>query len=172
MRIFHLKWPRFKHEENSIRGILRAKFLHFDAIDIDMQITRDGVVIGCHWLLLMLRDGFRDPKKLISPTKPVNELTWAVVQRFVAGRRPLLYRVQRIETLLRWCARIGITAVLEPKGDKRFETDGPWQHIAKVADDVGCHVRVYALPTHAAALPYARRAGFLAKTIGTNEPWH
>lgn len=164
-RIFHVAWPVLKHVENSVRGIRYADAHGFKAIDIDMQITKDRVIVGTHWARPMRRDGFRDPKRLIRPGTPIRRLTWTQASRLVAGHRPRRYRIQRIEKLLGVCARHGVVALLEPKGDARFVLDWPWQHIAAVADDLGCTVSVRALPENADALPAARRAGFKAWEI-------
>lgn len=145
MRIYHVSWPTPKHVENSPRGIRYAARHGFDAVDLDMQITRDDVIIGCHWGRPMERDGFRDPQRQINPRHHVRTLTWEQVSRLVAGRRPRRYRIHRIERLLRACARHGVIAYLEPKDDERFEEDWPWQHIRAVADDCGAHVRVRSL---------------------------
>lgn len=148
MRIYHLEWPRMKHEENSLRGIRYAARHGFDAIDLDILITRDDVIIGCHWPHPMLKDGFRDPEHRIDPDVNVAHLTWEQVSRLVAGHRPRRYRIQRIERLLRACHKHGIIAYLEPKGDPRFELDWPWQHIHNVAGDVGAHVLVRVQSEH------------------------
>jgi hypothetical protein len=165
VRIFHLKYPHMKHEENSGRGDRYAKRHAFGAIDLDMLITADNRIVNTHWDHPMLRDGFRDPLRRILPSKRVRDLTWRQVSRLVAGRFPRYYRIRPIERALTHCARLGLTAQLEPKDDPRFAEDWPWQHIRAVADDVGCHVRVYALPQNAAALAPARRAGFQAWEI-------
>jgi hypothetical protein len=94
-------------------------------------------------------------------------MTWTQVSRLVAGRWPRRYRIRSIEAALYHCARLGLIAYLEPKGDPRFAQDWPWQHIRAVADDVGCHVRVRALPQNADALEPAARVGrFPTKIIG------
>lgn len=160
-RILHYKQPR-KHVENSLRGIERARRGGYDAIDLDMQITADGIIVGTHWGRPMVLDGFHDPEHKIPRYRTVRRLRWAQVARLVTPDR---YHIQRIETLLRACARKGIVAVLEPKGDPRFREDWPWLHIAKVAGDVGATVSVRALPENAAALDPARRAGFQAWEI-------
>jgi glycerophosphoryl diester phosphodiesterase len=151
-----------KHVENSLRGIRRAARRGYDAIDIDMQITRDGVIVGTHWARPLKRDGFHDPQHKIPRYRPVRRMTWIQVHRLVAPRK---YRIQRIEVLLRACHRRGITAVLEPKGDPRFAHDTVWRYLATVADDLGATVSVRALHENRAALAPARRAGFQAWEI-------
>ena len=165
MRILHVKAPTPKHVENSLRGIRRARRKHFDAIDLDMQMTKDGVPVCTHWPRPMIRDGFRDPLRKIPRTRMVSEMTWHQVARLVAGRWPRRYRIVSVDRALYECARQGVTALLEPKGDHRFRDDAVWQHIASVADRVGAHVVVYALPENEAALDPARRAGFKAWVI-------
>lgn len=161
-RIRHVKWPLMKHVENSIRGIRYAARHHYDAIDLDMQITADGRIVGTHWARPMVRDGFHDPDHKIPRYRTVRRMTYRQVRRLVSRDH---YRIQPIETLLRACARRGVVALLEPKGDPRFAEDWPWQHIAKVAEDVGATVSVRALHANRAALDPARRAGFEAWEI-------
>jgi glycerophosphoryl diester phosphodiesterase len=161
-RIFHLKFPRMKHEENSIRGIRNAARLGYGWIDLDLQMTSDGVIVVTHWARPMKRDRFKDPRRLINPGETVRHLTWREVRRLRTNDG---YRIPRIEAALRACARHGIGAYLEPKGDRRFHRALPWQHIAQVAEDCGAHVRVYALPQNREALAPARAVGFETKVI-------
>ena len=142
-RIYHRLRP-FKAVENSIRGIRRAKRGGFRSIDIDMQITKDRVIVACHDGQPLLH-GFFDPLGLTPHDTHMRDMEWATVRRFRDRTGFGLYRIQRIETMLHACARYGIVALLEPKGDHRFEDDWPWLHIATVADDVGCTVSVRAL---------------------------
>lgn len=163
--IGHVEYPTPKHVENSDRGDRRARRQGKDGNDLDLQITKDNRIVNTHWARPMIKDGFRDPRSLIPPHKMVRELTWVQVSRLVAGRWPRRYRIRSIERALYHCARLRIVAVLEPKGDPRFREDWVWQHIAAVAEDVGCTASVRALPENAAALEPARRAGFEAWRI-------
>lgn len=166
LRIFHVQAPTPKHVENSDRGDRLAKRRGYNANDLDMQITSDNRIVNTHWSRPMVMDGFRDPYGLIQRHKMVRDLPWAKVSRLVAGRFPRRYRIRSIEQALTHCARLGLIAYLEPKGDPRFAQDWPWAHIRAVADDVGCHVMVRALPQNAAALGPARRVGgFPTKVI-------
>lgn len=160
-RIYHVKWPVMKHVENSLRGIRRAA-RSYDAIDIDMQITSDRHIVATHWARPMVRDGFHDPEHKIARYTPIKRMTLAQVRRLIAPKR---YRIQPIERVLRACARRGVVAVLEPKGDRRFREDWPWEHLAAVAEDVGATVSVRALRANRAALAPAHRAGFEAWEI-------
>jgi glycerophosphoryl diester phosphodiesterase len=164
-RIFHLLRP-YKHVENSRRGARRAKRRHDPAIDWDLQITSDNVIVVCHDNQ-PIKHGFRDPKGKFGREFRISEHTWAEVSRLRARTRGLTYRIQRIEPMLALAHRLGLIAVLEPKNDRRFALAWPWKHIAEVADDVGATVSVRALRElhgveHVAA---ARRAGFQAWLI-------
>lgn len=175
--IFHVEWPRYKHEENSPRGDREAKRRGKRGTDLDLLITKAdphcplpagdpehvngacrGHIVNTHWPHLMLRDGFRDPKKALPRHLAVDEMTLPQVLRLVAGRWPRRYRVRRLVAALRHCGRLGLAAVVEPKGDPRFEEQWRWDYIAAVADDTGCAISVRALPENASALIPARRA--------------
>lgn len=162
LTIFHVKFPIMKHIENSLRGIRRAARLGYDAIDIDILMTKDGVIVACHWDRPQLRDGFHDPNHRVAVHQTVRNTNWADLKGLRAGDG---YRIQRIEIMLAACARARIIAYLEPKDDPRFAAEGPWLHIKAVAAKYGTKVRVRALPQNAAALPFARRAGFRTRRI-------
>ena len=164
-KIFHLEAPRKKHEENSIRGTHEAKATGCDEIDIDMCADVRGNVYGNHWPQLMLHDGFRDPLGRTAKTKRIETMTPWQVRRLVARTGRHLYRVQRIERLIRECARLRIGIILEPKGDPIFDDVEVWHHLRAVVDGCGATARVYALPQNASALEPARRAGFHATEI-------
>lgn len=158
--VYHVEHPTPKHVENSIRGIKTAARGPWVEIDLDMLITKDGQIVGCHWDRPMLQDGFYDPERKIHPDARVRDLNYSAVRRLVA---PGGYRIQPIETLLHECAKRGVGAVIEPKNDPRFGLDRYWKHLMAVSEDCGAHVRVYGFnPTHIAA---AKRAGFQARLL-------
>lgn len=176
---FHVKWPRMKHVENSIRGVLYAIAHKFARIDLDMCITVAdphcpakyhpngekcrGHVVGCHWPQPLLKDGFKDPAGRLAKHAQISQMSLEQALRLRARGG---YRISLIDDLIRRCGT-HIIALLEPKGDPRFTQDWPWQHILDVANAANVHVQVYALPANAAALPVARRVGgFKAWVIG------
>lgn len=184
--IGHVQAPTPKHVENSNRGDKRAKRRRKKGNDLDLLITAAdphcpyvdhpehldgkclGHVVNTHWPHPMLRDGFRDPKRQISPHRPVKKLTLPQVLRLVAGRLRK-YHIRTIEQALTHCAEIGIAAVLEPKGDPRFDQERVWLYIFAVAQQVGATVSIRALPENASALEVARRAA--ARTGQHVEAW-
>lgn len=166
--IFHPRRGEKYHRVNSLRGIRRAKKAGATEVDIDLCITADKRIVGNHWRRPRLKDGFRDPLGRIRLRACIDQLTFRRAHRLVAG---LGYRIQSIEVLLKECARVGIIARVEPKGDPRFTQDWPWQHIKAVAEDVGCEVRMYVLRNSPVrgygerVQPVAERNGIPGKVI-------
>lgn len=158
--IYHLSWPHYKHEENSIHGVRVAHRKHYARIDIDLTVSAEHHIFANHWAHPMLKDGFRDPLRQIDRHTSMHQMTDAQIERLVAGHRPFRrYHIHRIETILAECGRLGIVALLEPKGAPLFDHVETWTYLMKVADQVGAHIEVYALPQNASALPAARAAG-------------
>jgi glycerophosphoryl diester phosphodiesterase len=141
--IFHLKHPHPKHEENSLRGIRKAARRGFDEIDLDLQMTKDGAIVVTHWPRPMIRDGFRDPAGKLRRTRTVASMTLAEVTRLRTKHGG--YRIQPLRAALAQCARSGIGARLEPKGDRRFENEALWVGVKREADALGAKVRGYSI---------------------------
>lgn len=167
--VFHVKWPIPKHFENSLRGVAYAIAHMFAWIDLDLSITKPdphcrhhpdgqpcrGHIVACHWPKPMRRDGFRDPLGLIDPDTPIWDLTLDEALRLVAR---FGFRIRLLSDLLNACGG-WIGALLEPKGDERFEQDWTWQQIRADVRAAGTHAEVYALPENSGALPFARQVG-------------
>jgi glycerophosphoryl diester phosphodiesterase len=164
-RIYHRNRP-YKHVENSVRGVRLAKRRGDPSIDIDLQCTADGVIVACHDNQ-PLKHGFHDPLGRFGREFKISEHSWAEVRRLFAVTGGRVYRIKRIETILRACVRYRRNAVVEPKANRVFSLDWPWQHLALVAEDLGATVSVRALrELHGAAhIEPARRAGFKAWLI-------
>ena len=160
MSIFHKSRRQKYHTENSLRGIVRAArarkrvrrivrgrsvrrwVRRWNEIDIDVTMTKDGVVVGNHWGRPLLKDGFIDPLGKISKQARIHELTFAEVQRLHTRNG---YRIRRLTVLLDACAKNGIGARVEPKVDKRFEDVETWLPIKAHADKVGCRIKGYSI---------------------------
>jgi len=163
--VYHRLRP-FKHIENSPRGALLAQRYGDQALDVDLHITSDGVIVAAHDGQ-PLHYGFFDPLHLIHRDATIAELTWAQVSRLRCRTGWRLYRIHRIEDILRACHRRGRVALLEPKGDHRFSLDWPWQYVVEEAEAIGTTISGRALVelggvAHVAAM---RRAGIHAWTI-------
>lgn len=168
LKIYHVAKGVAYHLENSIRGIRKAARLGYGAIDLDLNMTKDGVIVCTHWNRALLKDGFVDPLKRIQVNALISELTWAQVKRL---RAPEGYRIQRLETMLRECKKNRIIAYLEPKGDKRFELDITWVYIKAAAKRAKCKIRVRSIRhlggrnAGVRRVRAARRQRILAKVI-------
>lgn len=190
MRIYHLKFPRMKHEENSRRGVRAARrWLRrlFGWIDLDELMTKadpdcplkgddehgpDDICRGhrvcTHWDYPMIRDRFYDPEGLIDPHTRVRDMTLAEVQRLTTKDG---YRISRTHVLVALCVRLKVGAYLEPKDDPRFEQDWPWQYMARVRKRTGARIRVRSIKNFGGfkagyrRVLAARRNGFKARTI-------
>lgn len=186
MTVAHPRPGQPYHEVNSIRGVQRAARDH-DEIDLDTlrsmpnpkcRICRKrgevciGHDVGTHWRR-PLEHGFRDPLRWVRRRKipkdtPVEKLTYEQLHSFVAGRG---YRIWLTDRLLAECAKVGIGAVIEPKGGPAYTLDRTWRHLHDVAEDVGCHLRMYVLrnsPTPGygeRVQPVAARNGVPGKVI-------
>lgn len=160
MPIFHLKFPRMKHEENSIRGARYADRHGYDKIDWDLQLTKDDVIVVTHWRRPMLQDKFFDPRRRIAPNTPIGRLTWWQVKHLKTHDG---YRIRRIEQMLPVIARLGMVAVLEPKSPK-FAAGWIWEHITQVARDCGARIEAYALKSHGGVETMRAAASYGIKT--------
>lgn len=167
-RIYHVPHGAPYRWGNSIRGARSAKRLGCDAIDWDLQMTKDGVIVVTHWGQPLKLDGFYDPQGRIPRDARVRDLTWRQVKRLRSADG---YRIRRLSRMLVVARLVGIEACVEPKADKRFERDATWEQVRVMQRRTGARVSVRAirnLPTPDAGLrrvKAARRAGFEAWTI-------
>ncbi|MBO9523905.1 MAG: hypothetical protein J7518_20415 [Nocardioidaceae bacterium] len=163
-RIYHVPHGTPYHQENSLRGIRKAAAEGYTSIDLDMQMTKDGVIVGTHWGQPMLRDGFRDPLLPLARKARVADMKWRRVRRL--RTKDGGYRIQRLETLLAECARLDIEAVLEPKSDPRFRTVATWQRIRVMQRVAKARIAAYALPELGGA-----ESMKAAKEAGVKDAW-
>lgn len=163
--IYHRDRP-FKHIENNPRGALLAKRAGDQALDVDLQMTRDGVIVACHDGQ-PLHYGFFDPLGRIHRDAKIRDLTWAQVSRLHCRTGFRLYRIHRVEGMLRACKRRGRVMLVEPKADDRFALEWPWQYIAEEAEARGTTISGRALVEldGAAKVAAMRSAGIHAWTI-------
>lgn len=162
-RIYHVRRPLQPYRAgNSIRGVKRAARKGYQQIDLDANITRDGAVVICHWPKFA-KDRFRDPTHRWDKNTKIADLTLRQVSRL---RAPGRYRILTVETMLAACARYGLVACIEVKGDPRFQSDETMRQIKHAASVTGAQVRIMTLqnlgPANAPALRLraAKRAGF------------
>lgn len=144
--IFHRHGNQPYRFENSFRGILHAVRHGYRRIDLDVQMTKDGVLVNTHWARPMLKDTFFDPKhRLKNKHLTVNQMTWEQVQRLQSKGG---YKIRTLNAALKYCAEHGLGATIEPKTDaplNRFEKKETWVPVKAFADSVGCDLRGYSI---------------------------
>lgn len=161
------KWSRFLHSknyrfENSLQGLKHAA-KNQKAIDLDVNITRDGVAVNTHWADVLKRGGFYDPKGKIPKNARVSQLTAKEVFRL---RSKDGYRIRSMKYMLRKAAKLGVRVEYEAKGSKPFEYGKgglkTFVDTKKIADAARTQMFVKTISTTAGAmerLKAAHRAG-------------
>lgn len=116
------KWRSFFHADNyrfgnSVAGLKHAA-KHQGAIDLDVNITKDGVPVNTHWADVLKRGGFYDPKGKIPKNARISQLTAKEVFRL---RSKDGFRIHSMKYMLRKAAKLGVRVEYEAKGSKPFE---------------------------------------------------
>lgn len=143
MSIWHKKHSQPYHVENSLRGIRFAAAHGWDEIDLDLNISKDNIIVNTHWSRPLWKDGFKDPQHKTKKMTFVKSMTWATLSRLYAD--PGHYKINTLQTALRECKKHHIGARLEPKADKRFEDVETWIPVKKYADKHGVKVKGYSI---------------------------
>lgn len=143
MSIYHKDDDTPYFFENSYAGIDYAAAHDYDEIDLDILITKDGVLVCTHWPR-PLEHGFYDPWRLIKKRTRVDQMTWKQVKRLRAKWNGKTFRIRTVADMLAHCKRKGVIPRLEPK-EIRYELDWPWKRIAGHRDRLRMVVRMYAL---------------------------
>lgn len=111
-RVFHVANGRPYHEANSGRGVRAARRGRYRWIDLDAQVTKDGVLVITHWHKPLALDGFADPLGLIPRDALISRLTWAEVSRLRTRKG---HRIWRADVLVPYAVRLGLRVELELK---------------------------------------------------------
>ncbi len=162
------KWSTFFHGTNyrfanSLQGLKHAS-KNQKAIDLDVNITKDGVAVNTHWADVLQRGGFYDPKGKLPKNARVSQLTAAEVFRL---RSKDGYRIRSMKYMLRKAAKLGVRVEYEAKGSKPFEYGKgglkTFVDAKKISDAARTQVFVKTISTTSGAmerLKAAHRAGF------------
>lgn len=158
---------------NSPTGINRAVAGKFKQIDIDLQMTKDRVVVATHWHAPMKFDGFYDPEGKLSSGRTVDSMTWKQVSRL---RSRDGYRIQRIEDIIALMAKKNLDGSFEVKQDTRFANVQVMKALKAATDKHRVNVHIKQIPSisrkHAETLAAARKAGFWTRNAGVpNQDW-
>jgi LysM repeat protein len=116
------KWSHFLHAknyryENSVQGLKHAA-KHEKAIDLDVNITKDGVPVNTHWGDVLKRGGFHDPLHKIPKNAKISQLTAKEVLRL---RSKDGYRIHTMKYMMRKAGKLHVRVEYEAKGSKPFE---------------------------------------------------
>lgn len=121
--------------ENSPAGIKAAAQRGYACIDLDMQITKDGVPVCTHWSRPLKKDGFYDPLGKIGKSTKVSDMTLAEVMRL--RNKDGQSRIYPVATMVQELKKHGIAGDFEAKDDNRFATDRIMGYLADLVRDAG-----------------------------------
>jgi len=155
--------------ENSPQGIKYAAKHGYSSIDLDMQITKDGVLVNTHWSQPMSKDGFYDPLGKLDPKTKVSEMTFAEVSRL--RNKDGQSRIHTMESQIALLKKYGIAGDLEAKNDKRFATDKVMGQIASMVRKAGIKANLKSIdrgPGSIRILEKAQEHGFWVRTAEGN----
>lgn len=156
--------------ENSPEGIRYAAKHGYDRIDLDIRMTKDGVLVATHTAKLMRNDrvwgGFYDPQgKITDRSLTVSDLTFAEVSRM---RHVDGYRIYSLEHMIGVAKSAGIDLFLEIK--QPLETKSRLPEIAAMlnkADVKAVIASQHIYSGYKGLFSYAQRLGFWTRDITT-----
>lgn len=151
--------------ENSPAGIKFAAEHGYSSIDLDMQITKDGVPVATHWSEPMKKDGFFDPEHKLSPGTKVSQMTLAEVMRL--RNKDGQSRIYPVSTMLAELKKHGIAGDLEAKNDPRFASDAMMGQLADMVRKSGVKANLKSInygPRSMNILKEAQQQGFWVRT--------
>ncbi len=158
---FHRKSGQPYAFENSFEGIDYAAKHGYKAIDIDVMVTKDGVLVGSHaWKPLEsgIMGGFKDPLGKLKKDTRLSEMTLAEVSRL---RHEDGYKISTLEDLIIHAKTKGINLILEMKVPKEIEKQLP--HVAAILNEYDVKAGITSRkdkPGYVHALAVARSLGF------------
>lgn len=147
--------------ENSPAGIKFAAEHGYKSIDIDLQITKDGVPVATHWSKPMSRDGFYDPEGKLSKKTKVSQMTLAEVMRL--RNRDGQSRIYPVSQLMGEFKKHGIAPDFEAKDDPRFKSDQVMGYLANLVRQTGVKANMKSIdrgPRSLEILKTAQKFGF------------
>ncbi len=151
--------------ENSPAGIAFAAKHGYSSIDIDMQITKDGVPVATHWSQPMKKDGFYDPEHKLSPDTKISQMTLAEVMRL--RNKDGQSQIFPLSTMLDELKKHNLGGDLEAKNDPRFATDQMMGQIADMVRKSGIQANLKTInhgPQSMRVIREAQKQGFWTRT--------
>ena len=159
--------------ENSPEGIVYASKHGYERIDLDIQLTKDGVVVATHTAAPLGKDriwaGFTDTAGKIKDTHvKIKDLTFAEVSRL---KHKDGYKIYSLQYLIGVAAKNKVDLYLELKTPLTLK--GHLAEIAAMLNKEKVVAVIAGQTTHTgqlSALAYARRLGFWTRNI-TAHTW-
>lgn len=155
--------------ENSPAGIAFAAKHGYSSIDLDMQITKDGVPVATHWSQPMKKDGFFDPEHKISPGTKISQMTLAEVMRL--RNKDGQSQIYPMSTMIGLLKKHNLAGDLEAKNDRRFASDQVMGSIAQMVRQAGIKANLKSIdygPGTDKILDKAQAYGFWVRTAEGN----
>lgn len=155
--------------ENSYSGIKYAKNHGYVRIDLDIRMTKDGVMIAAHSPKLLAKPdwwgGFHDTAgKITDRSTQVEDLTYAQIKRMKHADG---YSIYSLEDMIKYAHDVGMKSLsLEIKTPKTLKKRLP--QIATMLNKYKVEVYIAGQNAHAgneAMLAYARKLGFWTRNI-------
>lgn len=156
--------------ENSPAGIKYAAEHGYSSIDLDMQITKDGVLVNTHWSQPMLKDGFYDPEHKLDPKTKVSDMTFAEISRLRNDDGQS--RIHTLASQIALLKKYRIAGDLEAKDDPRFATDKVMDEVASLVRQAGIKANVKSIDRGERSmeiLKMAQSKGFWVRTAKGND---
>jgi glycerophosphoryl diester phosphodiesterase len=165
--MYHVPRGTPYHTENGSLGIYLAARLGYHQIDLDLQMTKDKVIVATHWSQPMKKDGYYDPLGKLKADRKVSSMTWAEVSRL---RTRSGYRIYPLELLIPLLGVYDMVGSLEIKGDRRFNDVRVMRQIKSWCRQAGVTAYIKQIPKlskkHAQTMKAARTAGFWTRKAG------
>lgn len=161
-RIFHLKWPRMKHEENSNRGDIEAVMKGCGSSDHDWQKSAQGTIYNGHWKDPFARDGFVDPHGQYGKGDHMDEMPDEAIDRLYAVSHGKTYHMRTADEGLRHAARVGLKRVWGEAKPGNDWTVQDFRDRKTAAKDAGIQLRVRTMDNW----PHWRRTLWRARAAG------
>ncbi len=122
-KMFHKEDRQSYAFENSPQGLRYAAAHNYTSIDLDTQVTKDGVVVNTHWGRPMEKDGFYDPLGKLNKNLSVGEMTLDQITRL--KNRDGQSKIYPLSYMIKLAGINDINLSIEIKTPRTFEENIP-----------------------------------------------
>lgn len=163
--------------ENSPEGVRHAAKNGYSYIDIDLQVTKDGVIVASHTVDPLQKDirwgGFVDTsgKYKVGSKIKIKDMTWAEVSKL---KHKNGYTIHKVEDIIKQAKASGIAIRFELKSSVHWQEKLP--ELAAIVNKykVKAHIATFdTKPGAKKALKLANKLGFWSRNITPGrKAWH